>query len=131
MPTQLTLLAEGLLATLLVALQIVAWVAGGSAVARRLQRDELRVPAALLVGAAVTSFVYPLLTAAAHVTTAIVVVAAASALALALRGREAAAELRRLLGAFSELVGGSRAGLAVVGLAGLGAWALAISPPRD
>ncbi len=130
MPTQLTLLGEGLLASLVVCLQLIAWVALGSRPAARVRDDEMFVSVALLAGAAITSFLYALLTWSGHVTTAIVVVAVVSLAALALGGRAAAADLGDLLRELRRLAVNrlAAAGLAVVGVS---AWLLAISPPRD
>lgn len=128
--TQLATLGEGLLATLFAGLQLVGWIGLGAPLARRLRRDELAAPCALLAGAATTSFAYALLTAAGHVGTAIGVGIGLSAAGLVAGGRWALACSRRLAAAFGEAVRGRLLRLAASGFAVV-AWALTISPPRD
>jgi hypothetical protein len=130
MPTQLALLGEGALATGLAALQIVAWVALGAPVTRRLREPALVAPVALVFGAAACSFFYALLTWSGHVTTAILADVLLSIAALLSGGRPASAMLRNVLRELGRLTV-NRAATALLATLMLAAWLLAISPPRD
>lgn len=128
--TIVSTLGWGLLATLLALLQAAGWAGLLRRPALKLGRPELALPAALVGGAAVTGFAYAVLTGTGHVTSALVAGGVLSVAGLVLGGRWAVATALELLRGVADALGYRLLRVLAAAVA-LGAWLLAITPPRD
>jgi len=123
-------LLRGAISTILALSQVYAWVALGSFFTRQ-SDEEMRLPLSLLIGSALTAFIYSVTAACWSTTAAMLAVASLCGLALAAGGRRAwralalffAGPLGNLLGARWKRIT-LAAGLACF-------WLIAIGPPRD
>ncbi len=126
---QLTIYSAGLLATLLAALQLAAWLAMGLALLGE-GDTAVELPAALLLGAAICSFLAACFAAAGLLGLAVAVPAALGIGALIAQRRRLGRALQTLGACYRELIGG-RLWAILFGAIAFGYWLVALAPPRD
>jgi hypothetical protein len=123
-------LLRGAISTILALLQVYAWVALGCSFTRQ-SDEETRLPLSLLIGSALTAFIYSVTAACWSTTAAMLAVALLCGLAAVAGGRRVWRALAVFFGgALGNLLGGRWKRIALA--AGLACyWLIAIGPPRD
>jgi hypothetical protein len=127
----ITALAAALASTAFAALRLVGFVATGELLRRRERPPLIAVPLAILVGAALTAFMYALLLSHGQLRLALGADAVLLALSLALRGKSAVKLLRSLLAELGLTLGRNRVAWAMASVIALLYWIQAATPPRD
>jgi len=127
----ITALAAALASTVFAALRLVGFVATGELLRRRERAPFIAVPFALLVGAALTAFMYSLLLGHGQLRLALVGDAVLVALSLALRGKSAVKLLRSLVAELGLTLGRNRVAWAMASVIAVLYWIQAATPPRD
>ena len=124
-------IGQGILASVIAVVIVLAWLAIGSIVIRpNPQGDEVLPVGAIRTGSAVTSFCLALLTAAGLVWTGTVAVSAVCVMLIIVRRREVRAFVRAILSPYRRALESIPVALCGIFL-GLVLWVSAISPPRS
>lgn len=131
-PVMLIPVAAGLAATALAAIAVMGWSAIGSLFIKRVSKESpLFLPGSILIGAGLTSTVLAAAARSGWVRECTLAVAIAATIALIVRRRIIADQVRRAAGTVRAATNGWPAGrLLTIGIVFLG-WIYAIAPPRD
>ncbi|HVD61337.1 MAG TPA: hypothetical protein VNC11_10740 [Gemmatimonadaceae bacterium] len=123
----------GAAATLVAAVALAGWIGIGSLFLPASQRypDQARLAGSLLIGSAITAFVYALMTRAGIVDGAIVVVAIAWIASIAMRFSEIRLLSASTTNSFREAIGNSKLVRIVAIPIAVLLWIYAVAPPRD
>jgi hypothetical protein len=122
---------QGILASVIVAFIVSAWLAIGSFFVRpAAENDEISVPAAILIGSGLTSFVLALFAAAALVSAGVVIVGIAASAVLIVRWRQVMKHWDSLLSPYRRATSDNILWMPAL-VIGTTMWFAAIAPPRS
>src|SRR5712691_11287721 len=124
-------LAIGLVATGLAVAQILGWLALGSCFLKNQCDDIISIPSSLLIGSALTAFMYAICAATGHVQAGIAFGIVTIVVPVTVFRQRLVQMSRTLSTAYTELGSGRRWILALWIAALVLYWAIAITPPRD
>ena len=122
---------QGILASVIAAFIVSAWLALGSFFVRPASdNDEISVPAAILIGSGLTSFVLALFAAAGLVSAGVVIVGIAAAAVLIVRWRQVVTHWGAMLSPYRRALSDKLVWVPAIAI-GLTMWVAAIAPPRS